>query len=146
MEIEHAVRTFSDTIVDLKKALDAEETEIAALRTAFRLLEAVVELRDCSKWPAKYVAVSKKWEQWSGLREFDVIGKTDYDLRPRKMADQLTLLSKEVVGAQRTLSYVDSGNASTKYKALRFMLTPFTIGKSEFVVAIGIPVMSTSDG
>lgn len=141
MELDNQVPTFSDTIVDLKKALDAEDDEIQALRKAFRVLEAIVELRDCSTWPAKFITVSRKWEQWSGLREFDVVGHSDYDYRPRKMADSFTLVLKEVIALGRSMSYVaPTGNAASAFKPVRFTLTPYLVGKKDFVVAIGIPV------
>lgn len=137
------MRSFSDTVIDLKKALDAEELEFAALRAAFRSIDAIAEVRNCSKWPSTFVTVSRRWEQWSGLREFDVIGKSDYDYRPRKMADGLTLLLKEVIGAGRTLSYLSRpGNEASGFKPVRFLLTPFRINKSDFVVSIGMPVTS----
>jgi hypothetical protein len=141
MEIERQAPTFSDTIVDLKKAIEAEDVEISALRKAFRVLEAIVELRDCSRWPATYVTVSRKWERWSGLHEIDVIGKTDYDYRPHKMADGITLILKEVIAMGRTLSYLAStGNEASSFRPVRFMLTPFVIGKKDFIVAIGTPI------
>ena len=141
MEIETRAPTFSDTIVDLKKALEAEDEEIAAMRKALRVLEAIVELRDCSSWPSKYVTVSRKWEQWSGLHEFELQGKSDYDYRPRKMADAFTLVLKEVIASGRSMSYVaPTGNTASGFRAVRFTLTPFTVGKKDFVIGIGIPV------
>lgn len=141
MEIEGQVPTFSDTIVDLKKALEAEDLEVMAIRKAFREIEAIVEVRDCSSWPAKYVTVSRKWERWSMLREHDVIGKDDYTLRPRKMADAFTLILKEVVAQQRRLSYVShTGNEASNFRSVRFTLTPYLVGKKDFVVAIGLPI------
>lgn len=141
MEIERQAPTFSDTIVDLKKALDAEDDEIQAMRKAFRVIEAIVELRDCSSWPSKFVAVSRKWEQWSGLREFDIVGTDDYKYRPRKMADGFTLVLKEVIASAKSMSYVaPTGNTASGFKPVRFTLTPFMIGKKDYVVAIGIPV------
>ncbi len=143
MELERQVPTFSDTIVDLKKALEAEDDEVAAIRKAFRVMEAIIELRDCSTWPAKFVTVSRKWETWSGLREFDVVGHSDYDYRPRKMADSFTLVLKEVIALGRSMSYLTpTGNAASAFKPVRFTLTPFLIGKKDFVVAIGIPAGS----
>jgi hypothetical protein len=140
MEIERQVPTFSDTIVDLKKALEAEDDEISALRKGYRVIESIIELRDCSSWPAKYITVSRRWERWSGLREFELIGKTDYDLRPRKVADQITLLLKEVIAAGRSMTYLaPTGNAASGFKKVRFTLTPFTVGKKDFVVSIGAP-------
>jgi len=139
--LNEQVPTFSDTIVDLKKAIEAEDDEVAALRKAYRVLEAILEVRDCSSWPAKYVTVSRKWERWSGLHEIDVIGKSDYDYRPRKMADGITLLLKEVIAAGRTMSYVaQTGNEASSFRPVRFMVTPFVIGKKDFVVAIGMPI------
>jgi hypothetical protein len=140
VEIDTQVPTFSDTIVDLKKALEAEDDEISAIRKAWRVIEAIVEVRDCSSWPAKYVTVSKQWERWSGLREFELTGKTDYDLRPRKVADQITLVLKEVIAAGKAMTYLaPTGNAASGFKKVRFTLTPFTIGKKDFVVSIGAP-------
>lgn len=141
MEIETLAPTFTDTLTDLKKAVEAEDLEVSALRKAWRVIDAIVELRDCSAWPSVYVTVSRKWEQWSGLKEFDVVGHTDYDYRPRKMADGLTLLLKEVIGARRTLSYVaPTGNEASGYRRVRFHLTPFTVGKKDFVISIGTPI------
>jgi hypothetical protein len=141
MELERRVPTFSDTIVDLKRALEEEDDELAAIRKGYRVIEAIVELRDCSAWPAKYVTVSRKWEQWSGLREFDVVGKSDYDYRPRKMADAFTLILKEVVSVGKTMSYVaPTGNEASGFKPVRFLLTPFMISRKDFVIAIGYPV------
>ena len=141
MEIETRARTFSDTVVDLKKALEAEDDEVAAMRKAFRVIEAIVELRDCSSWPSTFVAVSRKWEQWSGLHEFEIQGKSDYDYRPRKMADSFTLVLKEVIASGRSMSYVaPTGNTASGFKPVRFTLTPYTVGKKDFVIAIGIPV------
>lgn len=139
--IDAKVPTFSDTIVDLKKALDAEDIEIQALRKAFREIDAIIELRDCSAWPSTFVAVSRKWERWATLREHDVIGRTDYDYRPHKFADQVTLVLKEVISAHRTLSYVAPiGNEASHFRHVRFLLSPFMIGKKDFVVAIGLPI------
>ena len=141
MELERQVPTFSDTIVDLKRALEEEDDELAAIRKGYRVIEAIVELRDCSAWPAKYITVSRKWEQWSGLREFDVVGKSDYDYRPRKMADAFTLILKEVVSVGKTMSYVaPTGNEASGFKPVRFLLTPFMISRKDFVIAIGYPV------
>lgn len=133
MELERQVPTFSDTIVDLKKALDAEDDEIQALRKGFRVIEAIIELRDCSSWPAKFVTVSRRWESWSGLREFDVIGRSDYDYRPRKLADSFTLMLKEVIALGRPMSYLSpTGNAASNFKPVRFTLTPYLVGKKGF--------------
>lgn len=141
MEIENQAPTFSDTIVDLKKALEAEDVEMCAIRKAFREIDAIVELRDCSSWPAKYMTVSRKWERWSMLREHDIIGKSDYELRPRKMADAFTLVFKEVIAQQRTLSFVShTGNEASNFRSVRFTLSPFVIGRKDFVVSIGLPI------
>lgn len=142
MEIDEQVPTFSDTIVDLKKALEAEDVEMTAIRRAFRSIEAIVELRDCSQWPSTFVTVSRKWERWSGLREHDIIGRSDYDYRPHKMADAFTLVLKEVVAYQRPLTYVSPiANEASEFRSVRFTLTPFMVGKKDFVVAIGLPVI-----
>jgi hypothetical protein len=139
-DLEDQVPTFAATIVDLKKAVEAEDLEVQALRKAFRVIEAIVELRDCSSWPSTYVTVSRQWERWTGLHEIDVIGKSDYDYRPRKMADQITLMLKEVIGSSRTLSYVaPTGNEASNFKPVRFVLTPFAVAKKNYVISIGMP-------
>jgi hypothetical protein len=142
MEIEQLVPTFSDTIVDLKRALEIEDDEVLAIKKSLRLIDAIVELRDCSAWPAKYVTVSRKWEQWCGLREHDIVGATDYDYRPRKIADDYTLILKAVIQAGKTMSYVaaGAGNEASSFKAVRFSLTPFMIARKDFIIAIGHPV------
>jgi hypothetical protein len=145
--LEDKVPTFSDTVIDLKKALEAEDVEMTAIRKALRNIEAIVEVRDCSSWPATYVTVSRKWERWSGLHEHDVVGKTDYDYRPRKMADAFTLVLKEVVSAHRTLTYVsNTGNEASNFCSVRFTLTPYLVGKKDFVVAIGLPIVNAGRG
>jgi hypothetical protein len=56
------------------------------------------------------------------------------------MADQITLMLKEVIGTNRTLSYVArTGNEASQFKPVRFVLTPFAIAKKNYVISIGMP-------
>jgi hypothetical protein len=146
-DIAQTVPTFTDTIVDVKAALEAAGIEELVIRAAFRHMDAIVEVRDCSSWPATYVTVSKKWERWASLREHEIYARSDYDFRPRKMADKFTLVLKEVIAAGKTMSYTaGAGNEASGFRPVRFSLTPYTIDRRDFVVAIGIPITSSGDG
>ena len=83
-EIGELVRCFNELLVTIKQRDDYLSRERGMMRTLIYTLPDLIWLKNEE---GVYLACNKRFEQFLGAKEADIIGKTDYDFVSKELAD-----------------------------------------------------------
>jgi len=73
----------------------------------------------------KYISVNQNFAKLCNMKEEQIVGKTDYDLFPKDLADKFKKQEAKVIRLKKNLDFVDSINdryGSSWYEIIRFPL------------------------
>ena len=136
------VKDYVETLRDLKQAVAEETWGNDAIRHAMYHADAIIFIKDWRGQNGKYVAVSKRWEQFFN-RSFSVVKDlTDYDIMHPVDADKRVLMEKTALETGRTQVYQLPPQARMlRHDALKMKLTPYRVNSSDpnFIVGLCLP-------
>ena len=80
------------------------EDERKRLRTLIETIPDLVCLKDTD---GKYLLCNPKYERYFGVKESDIIGKSDFDFVPSELAQFFRQKDKEALDANQPLTYIE---------------------------------------
>lgn len=114
-----------DTITALRLLTPEQVTVERSLLGFIYECPAVIWMKDYRELAGRYVFVSREWERVYGRKRAEAVGHTDYDFMPRKEADKIRLVDKEVLEIGRRIIVNDPiGTRGSNWQAMRTALFP----------------------
>lgn len=86
----------------------------------------------------KYISCNRQFADDLGMEIDDVIGKSDYDLFPREIADKLSAMDRQVIEADKTVNYIDTDHSPGQTRTVRKVKTAVHDDKGKVVGVLGI--------
>ncbi len=117
------------------------ESEIAYERNSLKtLFEAIPDLVWMKDLKGVYLSCNSHYEDFIGIKEAELIGKTDYDFLDKYIADSYTFYDMKVIESDKTLSYEeDVSYAHNNQKAtLHTTKVPMYNNNGQIYAVLGI--------
>lgn len=136
-ELKNSQSELLKVIDEYKKSQEALSYSEAQLRTLFQTLPDLVWLKDTD---GLYISCNKSFENFCGLNEEELIGKTDYDIVDRDLAELFIENDQKAIALGRSVSNEEEVTfASDGHKAiLDTIKTPMYNNKGELIGVLGI--------
>lgn len=122
--------SFEDTIEMVKHTRRRDDRDVAAIRAFLYAAPNVMFLKDYSEGieDGKYVFVSREFERMFDVKSAFAVGKTDFDIFPKAMAERRRLDDIHTLDFGRMTTMVDtSGTRYNAFKPYKMALIPVTI-------------------
>lgn len=123
----------------LRRELRAREDATGALQHTETLLQGVLDnttafvyLKDVE---GRFLTVNRRFEELFGIAHAQAIGKTEYDLLPRNLADRLRIDDKKALAAGKPTEIeeeIAQGNGTHTYLSLKFPI--YSVDGSPYAV------------
>lgn len=143
---EKIVKDYTDTLRDLRKAVAEEDWANDALRIGIYHADAVMFIKDWRGQAGRYVAVSKRWEQFFG-RQFNVIrGLSDYDIMHPSDADKRVMMEKTALETGRTQVFdLPPAIRMMRHDKVTMRLTPYRVKSDDHNFLVGVCLVDYLD-
>jgi len=116
--VSHSERAFHNQAIEEK----LRETNEAQLRAILDHSTAIIFIKDLE---GRYLLINHRYEVLFGVTESEVIGKTNYDIHAREIADAMRVNDREVISANRPLQFeeqVTIANEVRHFTVVKFLL------------------------
>ena len=134
-----ACRTVMTNISEHKCAAMALQQARSEQETLLQAIPAFVFYKDLS---LRYVAVSRMLADFLGRQVADVLGKTDFDLLPRELAEDFQRIYREVLESGKPRTGLESRNADLAGNRVHIstVLAPFFNAEGEVAGLLGVGI------
>ena len=96
------VAIFAQDITDRKTAEEAIRQSRAQLQTIIDNVQAVVFMKDLD---CRHLLVNKYYEEAAGVKKEDVLGKTDFEIFPKEVANQIVSVDRKVMSSAKMRTF-----------------------------------------
>ena len=111
--------------VSIQRDISARKSAEASLRKTRALLDGIMENTDSVVYAkdvdGRYLLINKRFEEWHGVQQRDFLGKTDYEIFPRAVADALR--ENDRLALEAGSSIVEEERVTTHDGRLRTVLS-----------------------
>jgi len=132
---------FEDTIKMVKYTRRRDDRMVDAIKQFLFLAPNVLFLKDYTDEAeaGKYVLVSREWERTFDLKSDSVVGKSDHDLFPKPIADDLRRDDIHTLQFGRVVTKVNTGGSRYNgWKPTRMALIPLKVlGEDRYTFLAG---------
>jgi PAS domain-containing protein len=143
---ERVVKDYTDTLRDLRKAVAEDDSSNEALRIGIYNADAIMFIKDWRGQAGKYVAVSKRWEQFFGKPFTVVRGLSDYDIMHPVDADRRTIMEKTALETGRTQVFdLPPTIRMIRHDKVTMRLTPYRVKSDDNNFLIGVCLVDYVD-
>jgi PAS domain S-box-containing protein len=97
-------------ITERKQAEAALRTSQSQMRTLVDSFQSLIFMKDAE---GRYLLINAFNEQNTGVPERDVLGKTDFDILPRELAEKIVAQDREVMDARKGVTFEMPGRPGT---------------------------------
>jgi len=95
-------RTLSREVSERKTAEEAMRQSRVQLQAIIDNVQALVSMKDLD---CRHLLVNKFYEEAAGVKQEDALGKTDFEIFPKKVADQIVSVDRKVMSSGRMQTY-----------------------------------------
>ena len=134
--------SFEDTIEMVKHTRRRDDRDVDAIRQFLYQAPNVMYMKEFPEGSdgGVYKFISREWERTYDLKREEVIGKTDFDLFPRPIADKRRLDEIHTLQFGRMVTKVDLGGTRyNNFAPTRMALIPIRVmGEEKFTFLAGM--------
>jgi PAS domain S-box-containing protein len=133
-----AVLYYEGTIEDISDRVRAEETiraNEAKYRTLIENLEQSIFLKDTE---LRFVAVNRPFAAALGLSEAEIVGKSDLDFYPPRLAEKYRADDRQVLHDSKRLELEEENPVAGKIRTVRVVKTPVKDDQGRNIGVLGI--------
>jgi PAS domain S-box-containing protein len=109
-DISQGIVCVLEDITERKQAEAALRTSQNQMRTLVDSFQSLIFMKDSE---GRYLLVNAFNEKNTGMPERDVLGKTDFDILPRELAEKIVAQDREVMDARKGVTFEMQGRPGT---------------------------------
>jgi PAS domain S-box-containing protein len=109
-DISQGIVCVLEDITERKQAEAALRTSQNQMRTLVDSFQSLIFMKDAE---GRYLLVNAFNEKNTGMPERDVLGKTDFDILPRELAEKIVAQDREVMDARKGVTFEMQGRPGT---------------------------------
>jgi PAS domain-containing protein len=144
--VKEIVQDYTDTLQDLRKAVVNEDRSNEAIRAGIYHVDAIIFIKDWRGQYGKYVAVSRRWEQFFG-RTFNIVkGLSDYELMHPHDADKRCMMEKTALETGRTQVFdIPANPRMLRHDKVTLRISPFRVKSDDCNHIVGVCLVDYLD-